>query len=204
MWGCSPTQRMRREFQSSQRHVRIVRRRERLPRQYLGGEVLEARVRRQHDRRADGVTRPRQLTPVRDGRSPARIERVHRADEDRYAGLRGDSCDRIGLGRRHRQRLLAQHRPLTGPARCDHLLGMECVRTADRHDLDRRIIEQRLDRGRVRGANSARHSCGHLRIDIGDMANGERLAEAREGRQVNGLRDRAGAEKSTSDGGLHP
>lgn len=70
---------------------------------------------------------------------------MHRPDYDWDAGCIGYGMDLARLIARHGERLLAQHGLLAGLTSRDHLGGVEPVRTADRHDIDGRVIEQGVD-----------------------------------------------------------
>jgi hypothetical protein len=121
---------------------------------------------------------------------------VHGADHDGRAGRASGPADLFSLRPSHGQRLFAEDQFFAGLARRDDLSRVNRVRTADRYDFDRWIVQDVFFAGGPFCTTAASHLGRHARIRRHDADNLEPVEKRREDRNVNRLCGEAASQKS--------
>ena len=189
------------------KHVREVVERDprrrwlRLAIRHLGGEVLEAGVRRQHRGAPNVVGAALRLPPGLFEGQPAGVVRVHGPDHHRDPCLGADLRDPPRLLDARGERLLAQDCPLARPACRDHLLGVELGRAGHHDDIHRRVAEHVIHRGRGVSADASGNHRGGDLVRIHHHPHGEEVGEPCQRREVDRLGHGAAAQNSHARGG---
>jgi hypothetical protein len=182
------------------RRVDVVRRR-----QEMGERELALAGRMQHGDldRPERAHRPIRVPGDANGLFDCRVEKLHVADHEPLAVVVGafDRSQAVRLGQGHRQRLLAQHRQSAPQGRLRHV-GVG-PRGQDEQPVELDRIEHRRDVAvsvLCRYVVSVAQGLREALREVADRSDLERLAKAREQRQVHGLRHRSETRDRDAEG----